>query len=343
MKAMLIKRITSLSEDKDPLIFEDVPLPFPAEDEILIKVSACGVCHTEIDEIEGRAKPSILPIIPGHQVIGSVVEKGKSVEKFKTGDVVGVGWIYSSCGKCEFCLSGLENLCPDFKATGLDANGGYAEFMKINYKFATAIPEELKNDVVSIAPLLCAGAIGYRSLSLTGVSNESKLGLSGFGGSAHLVLKMAKYKFPGVKIYVFARGENERNFSLELGVDGAGNFNETPPEKLDAIIDTTPVWRPVVETLKYLKPGGRLIINAIRKEEIDKETLLELDYSEDLWKEKEIKSVANVTRNDIEKCLQLCAEAKIKPETQVFSLQEANKALGELKEGKIRGSKVLII
>lgn len=343
MKAMLINSITSFFETKEPLLLEEIPTPVPLEDEILIRIHACGVCHTEIDEIEGRATPSIMPVIPGHQVVGSVVEKGRLVEKFKIGDIVGVGWIYSSCGKCEFCLNGLENLCEEFKATGLDANGGYAEFMKINQNFAVAIPDSLKENSIYIAPLLCAGAIGYRSLSLTGVNNKSVLGLSGFGGSAHLVLKMAKFKFPDVKIYVFARSEIERRFSLELGADWAGNFDETPPEKIDAIIDTTPVWKPIIETLKYLKPGGRFIINAIRKEEIDKEALLKLDYTQAIWKEKEIKSVANVTRSDIKECLKLCAEAGIRPEIQLFKLEEANRALLDLKEGKIKGAKVLVI
>ncbi|MGC8765969.1 MAG: zinc-dependent alcohol dehydrogenase family protein [Brevinematia bacterium] len=344
MKAMLINQVTSLSENKNPLILKNIKEPSPEENEILIKVYACGVCHTEIDEIEGRATPSFLPIIPGHQIIGIVVEKGKAVTRFKIGDLAGVGWIYSSCGKCEFCKSGLENLCSEFKATGLDANGGYAEYIKINENFAIPISEELKKeDIPYLAPLLCAGAIGFRSMRLSNLKNNSRLGLSGFGGSAHLVLKMSKYKFPDIKTYVFARSESERRFAIELGADWAGDFSDSPPEKLDAIIDTTPVWTPIIESLRNIKPGGKLVINAIRKEEIDKDSIKNIDYPLHLWKEKEIKSVANVTRYDIEECLKLCSIAKIKPEIQTFKLEEANKAILELKERKIRGSKVLVI
>jgi len=343
MKALVINQITSLSENRNPLVLIDLAKPFPVDNEILVEIYACGVCHTEIDEIEGRAKPPVLPVIPGHQVAGKVVEKGNSVQKFKIGDMVGVGWIYSACGKCDFCKKGLENLCADFKATGLDANGGYAEYMKIKEDFAVHIPEPLQKEILHVAPLLCAGAIGYRSLWLSKIQNNNTLGLSGFGGSAHLVLKMARYQFPDTKIYVFARSEVERKFSLELGADWAGDFEDTPPEMLDSIIDTTPVWTPILKSMKNLKPGGRLIINAIRKEEVDKKSLLKLDYPSHLWMEKEIKSVANVTRFDIEECLRLSAMAGIKPEIQAFKLEEANRALLELKERKIRGSKVLII
>jgi propanol-preferring alcohol dehydrogenase len=193
------------------------------------------------------------------------------------------------------------------------------------------------------APLLCAGAIGYRSLKLTGISNGQHLGLTGFGGSAHLVHKMARYRFPDSRIYVFARSKKEREFAAELGATWTGDTEESPGEKLDAIIDTTPVWKPVVEALKNLKPGGRLVINAIRKEDFDKDHLLKLDYAQHLWMEKEIKSVANVSRSDVREFLELAAEIPIKPEFQEYPLEDANIALLELKNRKIRGAKVLSI
>ena len=193
------------------------------------------------------------------------------------------------------------------------------------------------------APLLCAGAIGYRSLRLTGLKDGRNLGLTGFGASAHIVLKLVRYHYPNSKVFIFARSEKERIFAKELGAVWAGDTEEESPEKLDCIIDTTPVWKPVVEALKNLEPGGRLVINAIRKEEIDKEYLLKLDYPAHLWLEKEIKSVANVTRQDVSEFLKLAAQVPIKPEVQEFKLEEANEALVELKTGRIRGAKVLKI
>jgi len=319
----------------------EVDIPAPAEGEILIKISTCGVCHTELDEIEGRTPPPSYPMIPGHQVVGHVEKSGKNAARFKHGDRVGVAWIFSACGECEFCRSGQENLCPDFKATGRDANGGYAEYMTVPEKFAYPIPEIFTDE--EAAPLLCAGAIGYRSMRLTEMEDGQSLGLTGFGASAHLVLKMVRFQFPNSKIYVFARSEKEREFARELGAVWAGDTSDTTPEKLNCIIDTTPVWKPIVEAMKNLKPGGRLVINAIRKENIDKDYLLQLDYPEHLWLEKEIKSVANVTRQDVSEFLELAAKIPIKPEFQTYSLEQANQALVELKERKIRGAKVLVM
>jgi len=307
----------------------------------LIQVSACGVCHTELDEIEGRTPPPVFPMVLGHQVVGKVIDKGQNVTRFQIGDRVGVGWIYSSCGNCEFCQRGEENLCPEFKAMGRDANGGYAEYMVIPEDFAFPVPDFFSD--TEAAPLLCAGAIGYRSLRLTGLKDGQNLGLTGFGASGHLVLKMVRHKYPNSKTYVFARSEQQQKFALDLGAAWAGNTDEESPEKLHAIIDTTPVWKPIVEALKNLQPGGRLVINAIRKEDVDKDYLLKIDYPTHLWMEKEIKSVANVAKRDIGEFLQLAAEMKIKPEVQEFKLEEANRALIELKTRKIKGAKVLKI
>ena len=335
MKAMLLREITSLKQNPTPLSFEETSEPKFNEGEILLRVTRCGVCHTELDEIEGRTLPPQLPIVLGHQVIGIIEEDENK------GQRVGVAWIASACGKCHHCLAGNENLCAEFKATGRDVNGGYAEYMKVRADFAHPIPESFTDS--EAAPLLCAGAIGYRSLRLSNIRDGQSLGLMGFGGSNHLVLKIAKYKYPNTKIFVFSRNPEEREFALSLGAAWAGTIDQNPPEGLDAVIDTTPVWGPVNEALKVLSPGGRLVINAIRKEESDKEVLLKLDYPSQLWMEKEIKSVANVTRADVREFLQLAAEANIKPEFQEYDLKDANQALLEMKQGKIRGAKVLII
>jgi propanol-preferring alcohol dehydrogenase len=341
MKAMVLNRITSFDENTNPLKMTDLPVPVPGEREILVRVSACGVCHTELDEIEGRTPPPKFPVVLGHEIVGVVEKKGSRADKFKIGDRVGIGWIYSACGKCKFCLQDLENLCQDFKATGRDANGGYAEYTVVLEDFAYKIPDMFSDS--EAAPFLCAGAIGYRSLRLTKMKNGQNLGLTGFGASAHLVLKMARHKYPASKVFVFARSEKERDFAKELGAVWAGDTEETSPERLDCIIDTTPVWKPIVEALKNLRAGGRLVINAIRKENVDREYLLKLDYPVHLWFEKEIKSVANVARRDISEFLELASQIPLKPEVQEYRLEEANKALVELKERKIRGAKVLKI
>jgi len=341
MKAMVLNKICSIKENRSPLEMVDMPNPVPKEMEILVKVSACGVCHTELDEIEGRTPPPLLPVVPGHQVVGTVKEKGYGANRFKTGDRVGIAWIYSACGRCTFCVEGKENLCKSFKATGRDADGGYAQYMTVVEDFAYKIPDVFSDS--QAAPLLCAGTIGYRSLKLTHIKDGQNLGLTGFGASAHLVLKMTGHKYPNTKVYVFARSQKERDFAKELGAVWTGDTEEESPENLDCVIDTTPAWKPVVEALKNLKAGGRLVINAIRKEERDKDYLLKLNYPEHLWLEKEIKSVANVDRKDVKEFIELAAEIPIMPEVQEYALNEANTALMELKERKIRGAKVLKI
>jgi propanol-preferring alcohol dehydrogenase len=299
------------------------------------------VCHTEIDEIEGRTPPPHLPIILGHQIVGRVAALGEGVGDLAIGERAGVAWIYSTCGKCRYCRTGDENLCEQFRATGRDAHGGYAEYLVVSPAFTYRIPAGFGD--AEAAPLLCAGAIGYRSLRLTGLQDSQPLGLTGFGASAHLVLQMARHRYPNSPTYVFARGEGERAFARELGATWAGDIGEVSPEKLAAIIDTTPVWRPVVEALANLERGGRLVVNAIRKEDADKSVLATLDYPRHLWLEKEIKSVANVARRDVAEFLTLAAAIPIVPEVQEYALEEANVALAELKARKIRGAKVLRI
>jgi alcohol dehydrogenase, propanol-preferring len=335
MKAMVLHELGKMKSNPDPLSLEQVPKPTPGEGEVLVKVSACGVCHTELDEIEGRTPPPNLPVILGHQVVGTI-EEGPN-----KGQRVGVPWIFSACGECEHCKAGEENLCDQLRATGRDADGGYAQYMIAHADFINPIPKALTDS--EAAPLLCAGAIGYRSLRLANIHDGQSLGLTGFGGSNHLVLKMARHMYPNTDIFVFSRNPEEQEFARSLGAAWAGEIEATSPQKLDAIIDTTPVWKPVVEALRNLDSGGRLVINAIRKEDVDKEYLLKLDYPSHLWMEKEIKSVANVTRRDVRECLKLAAEAGIRPDFQEYALKDANQALLELRQGKIRGAKVLKI
>ncbi|HSG81149.1 MAG TPA: zinc-dependent alcohol dehydrogenase family protein [Gemmatimonadota bacterium] len=341
MKAMLLRRLCDLETERRPLELADLPVPEPAATELLIKVAACGVCHTELDEIEGRTPPPQLPVILGHQAVGRVAALSDGVSSHAVGDRVGVAWIFSACGACELCRSGEENLCADFRATGRDVNGGYAQYMTVHEDFAHPIPDAFSD--AQAAPLLCAGAIGYRSLRLANLEDGRRLGLTGFGASGHLVLKMVRHRYPSSDVYVFARSKRERAFAIELGAAWAGDTTDAAPEMLHAIIDTTPVWKPVVEALAQLAPGGRLVINAIRKEHVDQDYLLKLEYPEHLWMEKEIKSVANVARRDVREFLELAAEMGLQPEIEEFPLEEANQALLELKTSKIRGAKVLRI
>jgi propanol-preferring alcohol dehydrogenase len=341
MKAWIIDKISDLTKENQPLTPAEIPKPKPGEGEILIKIKACGVCHTEIDEIEGRTPPPEFPVVPGHQVVGVVEESKTKNGAIKAGDRVGVAWIFSACGTCEYCLSGQENLCSEFMATGRDANGGYAEYMVVSEKYAYLIPDVFTD--AEAAPLLCAGAVGYRSVVLCNLRNGQRIGLTGFGASGHLVLKLLKYKYPDSEIFVFARNPNERKFALQLGAKWAGGTDEKPPQQLDTIIDTTPVWKPVLSAMEFLKPGGRLVINAIRKETIDQEYLLNLDYSRHLWMEKEVKSVANVTGNDVSEFLRVAAEMPFKPDVEVYPFVKANEALLDIKNRKIRGAKVLVL
>ena len=339
VKAMVLTRTCDVERENTPLESRDIPIPVPRTGEILVRVSVCGVCHTELDEIEGRTPPPRLPVVPGHEVVGFVEGTTGGANRFKTGDRVGIAWIHSACGECRFCRSGRENLCPDFTATGRDADGGYAEWLTVPEAFAHPIPGVFTDS--EAAPLLCAGAVGYRALELTGMKDGGKLGLTGFGASGHLVLQLARHRYPRSRVYVFARSASEREFALSLGAVWAGDTTDDSPEKLDCIIDTTPVWKPVVEALENIDAGGRLVVNAIRKENVDRSSLLELDYARHLWLEREIKSVANVTRRDVLEFLEIAAAIPIKPEVEEYGLEDANRALVALKKGDIRGAKVL--
>ena len=339
MKAMVLRNLGDVRRTASPLSLEIVPDPQPGPGELLIEVDTCGVCHTELDEIEGRTPPRVLPMILGHQVVGRVIGRGDGATGIEPGTRVGIAWIHSACGRCAECLGGDENLCADFRATGRDVPGGYAQRTTVPEAFAHPIPDALS--AVAAAPLLCAGAIGHRSLRLTGIRDGDRLGLTGFGASAHLVLALARFRFPRSEVYVFARHPEERRFALELGAVWAGDSADVAPHRLRAIIDTTPAWRPVIGALANLAPGGRLVINAIRKEDSDRAELASLDYPRHLWLEKEIKSVANVTRSDVREFLALAADTGILPEVREVPLEDANTAILDIKRGVGRGARVL--
>ena len=330
MKAQILKQISPV--ENRPLELVDLPVPQPGSKEILIRVSACGVCHTELDEIEGRLQPE-LPIVLGHEIVGKVESLGSGVTRFNVGDRVGIAWIYSACGKCHFCKQGNENLCYQFQGTGCQANGGYAEYTVVSEDFAYPIPDRFTDS--QAAPLLCAGAIGYRDLRLSGIKPGQSLGLFGFGASAHIVIQVAKYW--GCELYVFTRSEEHRNLAKKLGAAWTGRAEDDPPKRLDCAIDFTPVGEMVPNALRVLEKGGRLVMAVIRK----RNPIPPLDYAQLLWDEKEIKSVANITRKDVEDFLPLAAEIPIIPEVQDFKLEEANEALVLLKQGKIQGAAVL--
>jgi propanol-preferring alcohol dehydrogenase len=319
MRAMILDRQSPIEEM--PLKPADLPAPTPAEDQILVKVSVCGACHTDLDEAEGRLKPSKSPIVPGHQVVGKVVDKGKAVTKHKIGDRVGITWLFSSCGECDFCRAGSENLCAKAQWTGKDADGGYAEYMVIGEDCAYPVPERFSDSQAS--PLLCAGVIGYRTLRLADITDGQKIGLFGFGASAHIVIQIIKYKFPNSPVFVFTKTEKHAELAKKLGAIWTGRSSDRPPEKLNKIMDFTPVGECVRDALGVLERGGRLIINAIRKET----PVPPLDYAEYLWLEKEIKSVANVTRRDAEE----------------FLLEQANEVLNSIKNSRLRAAAVLKI
>jgi len=330
MKGMVLNRISPV--EKEPLKMINLPSPVPGRTEILVKVSACGVCHTELDEIEGRIQ-SRLPIVLGHEIVGRVEQTGPKAKKFNLGDRVGVAWIHSACGKCHFCKEGNENLCLEFQGTGCHANGGYAQYTVVSEDFAYPIPERFSD--AEAAPLLCAGAIGYRDLKLSKIKKNQILGLFGFGASAHIVIQVARHW--GCEVFVFTRGEEHQQLAKRLGASWAGGPEEEPPKKLNCAIDFTPVGETVPIALRVLEKGGRLVLAVIRK----RNSIPPLDYARLLWDEKEIKSVANITRKDAQEFLPLASQIPIIPEVQEFKLEEANKVLILLKQGKIQGAGVL--
>jgi len=333
MKAVILKRHASI-EDK-PLQLIELPAPAPSDNQILIKVSVCGACHTDLDIAEGRVKLDKFPRVPGHQVVGTVVDKGKAVTRFKGGERVGVTWLYSACGKCGFCKTGRENLCENAQWTGKDANGGYAEYMVIGEDFAYPLPEDFSD--AQAAPLLCAGVIGYRTLRLAQITDGETIGLFGFGASAHIVIQIIKHRFPNSPVFVFTKTDEHAELAKKLGAVWTGRSGDKPPQKLNKAMDFTPVGECVRDALAVLERGGRLVINAIRKET----PVPALEYSKFLWLEREIKSVANVTRADAEEFLPLAAEIPIAPTIEQFDLADANEVLYRIKHSQLRAAAVL--
>lgn len=330
---MMVKEFAPI--DRNPLELVDIPVPEPGPEEILIRNKVCGVCHTDLHTVEGELPQVKLPIVPGHEVVGIVEKRGENASRFSEGDRVGVAWLFSACGECEFCLRGNENLCITPRFTGCSVNGGFADYMVVPEKFAYVIPERLIDDTET-APLLCAGIIGYRALRLSEIKPGQRLGLYGFGASAHLAIQVALYW--ECEIYVFSRSEAHRALARKLGASWTGTSKDEPPSKLHSSIIFAPVGELVLDALSVLEKGGTVALAGIYMSPIP-----EMDYMKYLYQERTLRSVANATRQDGEELLRIAAEIPIRPVTQVFILEEANKALLVLKAGKINGAAVLQI
>ena len=331
----LQRRCPELPLKEDAVEVVEVPTPAPDRGQVLIAVEACGVCYTDIDIIEGRVRCK-LPLIPGHQVVGRVVEVGEGVLDLAPGDRVGVAGIAWTCGCCEQCARGRENLCSSFKATGCDVDGGYAEYAVAYSEYAYKLPTGVEAE--KLAPLMCAGSIGWRAYKLAGVHDGARVGLFGFGSSAHIVIQVIRRLNPSAEVYVFSRSPEHRELAERLGADWTGHPSESPPRKLNAAIDFTPVGETVSRALELLEGGGRLVVNAIRKQ-----TPIVLDYAKHLWKEREVKSVANVTREDVREFVEFYSKHGVETHVQVYALEEVNKALRDLKAARVRGAPVLRI
>ncbi len=329
MKAMVLQSPRPI--DEAPLILSEVPTPSPGAGQIRLRVHVCGVCHTDLHTVEGELTLPKLPVIPGHQIVGTVDEPGDGVSRFKVGDRVGVAWLHSACGRCDFCRRGLENLCVNARFTGLHVDGGYAQYTLAEEQFAYAIPAQFSDEDAS--PLLCAGIIGYRSLRLSGIRPGENLGLYGFGASAHIALQVARHW--GCAVYVFTRGHAHRELALELGAVWAGSAEETPPATMDASVTFAPAGWIVPLALEHLRPGGTLAINAIYMSPIP-----EMPYAK-IYEERTLRSVANFTSQDAEEFLRLAAEVPVRTEVEAFPLAEANQVLQKLKRSEIRGAAAL--
>jgi len=316
-----------------PLEEVRLPRPVPRPDEVLVKVTACGVCHTDLHTVEGDLQLPILPLIPGHQVVGRVEELGENIAHLKVGDRVGMAWLHRTCGSCRFCISGRENLCPEARFTGLHRNGGYAEFVCAPGRFVYHLPEGFGD--IQAAPLLCAGIIGYRAFQLSGILAGGRLGLYGFGASAHVTIQLARHM--GVEVFAFSRGADHRNLARDLGAVWTGQAPDRPPEKLDAAIIFAPAGDLVPAALEALDRGGTLVLGGIHMSPVPA-----LDYERHLYYEKTLRSVTANTRQDGNEFLELAALIPVRTRVSTYSLAEANAALLDLKDGKIDGAAVLI-
>ena len=332
MKAMVLRDFAPI--EKNPLELADIPNPEPGDEDILIKVHVCGVCHTDLHTVEGDLPEAKLPVIPGHQVVGRVEKRGKNAGLFEEGDRVGVAWLYSTDTTCPYCARGNENLCPNARFTGYHVNGGYAEYIVIPEKFAYAVPDIFEDE--EAAPLLCAGIIGYRALWLSEIKPGGRLGLIGFGASAHVAIQVAVHW--GCEVYVFTRSEEHRALAEKLGAVWTGTSKKEPPEKLDSIVNFTPAGPTVLNGMRMLDKGGTQALAGIYMSPIP-----EMDYMEYLYHERTLRSVANATRKDGKELLEIAAEIPIRTTTSAFPLEEANEVLKLLKDSKIDGAAVLKI
>jgi propanol-preferring alcohol dehydrogenase len=332
MQAMVLKKPGKIEEN--PLQFQEIPNPEIGLKDILVRVQACGICHTDLHTVESELPLPKSPLIPGHQIIGTVERKGTEVSCFNLGDRAGIAWLNSTCGRCEFCRSGRENLCEQAKFTGYHSNGGYAEYTTISEDFAFAVPETFSP--TEAAPLLCAGIIGYRALRLSEIKPGQRLGLYGFGASAHIVIQIAL--FWKCEVFVFTRSPEHQKLALDLGAVWAGKAEQIPEKKLHSSIIFAPAGELVPYALKALNRGGTLALAGIYMTPIP-----QLDYMQHLYFEKTLRSVANSTRKDGEELLKLASEIPIRTQVTIFPLSEANRALQLLKQGKINGAGVLQI
>lgn len=332
MQAMVLEQ--TQAAEAHPLKLRKLPLPVPGPGEVRVQVKACGVCHTDLHTVEGDLRLPKLPLVPGHQIVGVVDEVGEGVRQLRAGDRVGVPWLYWTCGECSYCRKGLENLCDRGRFTGFHVDGGYAEYMLVQEAFAYPLPTESSD--LQAAPLLCAGVIGYRALRLSNVQPGERLGLYGFGASAHVVIQLARHR--GCEVYVFTRTESHQNLAEHLGAAWVGRANEKPPELLDAAIIFAPAGPLVLDALRVLRKGGTVALAGISMSPIP-----QLDYDSLLYHEHTVRSVANSTRQDVRELLALAAEIPVRTEIETFALAEANRALLALKESKIRGAGVLWI
>ncbi|MGH9843687.1 MAG: zinc-dependent alcohol dehydrogenase family protein [Blastocatellia bacterium] len=334
MKACLLRSIAAI--ETNPLELTEVPTPRPGEREVLVKVSACGVCRTDLHVIEGELSRQVLPIIPGHQIIGRVEGLGEGVSNRKLGDRVGIPWLHRTCGGCEYCLDGKENLCENAAFTGWLVNGGYAEYAVAPADFVYPIPDRFSDE--EAAPLLCAGIIGFRSLRLSGLTGRNpgrRLGIYGFGAAAHIAIQIARHW--DVEVHAFTRDARHRQLAHDLGAVWAGGSFDAPPAKLDSAIIFAPAGELVIAALKVLKKGGTLALGGIHMSQIPP-----MDY-ELLYHERVVRSVANNTRQDGLDFLHVAAAIPIKMQVQVFELAEANAALNALKCDAVRGAAVLYV
>ena len=332
MKVMALERPASI--ERRPLALVDRPEPEPEEGEVLVRVEVCGVCRTDLHVVEGDLPPHRPGIVPGHEVVGRVARRGPGASRFEVGDRVGIAWLHRTCGACRFCARGDENLCLTPRFTGWDEHGGYGEMALVPEAFAYSLPEELPAN--EIAPLLCAGIIGYRAYRRSGVQPGGRLGLYGFGGSAHVTIQVARHH--GCEVYVFSRGGSHRELAEELGAVWVGDSFDEPPHPLDGAILFAPAGELVPPALSALDRGATLAVAGIHLSDIPS-----LNYQDHLFQERAVQSVTANTRNDGEALLALAAEIPIRTHTRAYPLSDANEALLDLKEDRVKGAAVLVV